>query len=428
MVISVTSTHRATRVAILALALAGAMACERAPLADAPEQATTVRAAPLGAPLDEARIARGRRALDTFECHRCHIIDRVDPPAEPKQCVGCHVRIERGEYEASAENLVKWQGAITHLVDVPALAEIGARYRRDWLVSFLQQPHDLRPRLEEQMPSFEMAPEQAEAIADYLIGVEQPERATQGSLDGDVARGKELVDTRGCGSCHAMSGATIAASPITVTMPPDRLALAMRLAPDLGHVRDRYRRDRLAAWLHEPSSVYEGTLMPDMHLSPQEARDIAAFLVHAPLATPDPEPVPERLPVLTRTVRYKEVSAAVFRKVCWHCHSDPRFGDGDGGPGNTGGLGFDGRALDLSTYRSIKRGMRGEDGQRVDVLRGGSPAGHDVSWIVAALMARHAEVRGHSVEGVRGMPLGLPPLSLTQIQLVESWIAQGTPR
>jgi hypothetical protein len=29
---------------------------------------------------------------------------------------------------------------------------------------------------------------------------------------------------------------------------------------------------------------------------------------------------------------------------------------------------------------------------------------------------------------VRGMPLGLPPLEPEQIQLVESWIAQGRPR
>jgi hypothetical protein len=52
------------------------------------------------------------------------------------------------------------------------------------------------------------------------------------------------------------------------------------------------------------------------------------------------------------------------------------------------------------------------------------PAPDGLPWLVSVLMARHAEVRGHQVEGVRGMPLGLPPMSLEDIQLVESWIAQ----
>jgi hypothetical protein len=37
-------------------------------------------------------------------------------------------------------------------------------------------------------------------------------------------------------------------------------------------------------------------------------------------------------------------------------------------------------------------------------------------------------VRGAEPGRVRGMPLGLPPLSSEDIQLVETWIAQGHPR
>ena len=40
----------------------------------------------------------------------------------------------------------------------------------------------------------------------------------------------------------------------------------------------------------------------------------------------------------------------------------------------------------------------------------------------------YAEIAGESTGEVRGMPLGLPPMSLEDIQLVESWIAQGRPR
>ena len=48
--------------------------------------------------------------------------------------------------------------------------------------------------------------------------------------------------------------------------------------------------------------------------------------------------------------------------------------------------------------------------------------------LVAALMARHAEVAGEPNPEVRGMPLGLPPLPIEDIQLVVTWIEQGRSR
>jgi len=47
--------------------------------------------------------------------------------------------------------------------------------------------------------------------------------------------------------------------------------------------------------------------------------------------------------------------------------------------------------------------------------------------VIAHLMARYVEEAGGSVDGIRGMPLGLPPLPLDQIQLVDTWIARGRP-
>jgi hypothetical protein len=51
-----------------------------------------------------------------------------------------------------------------------------------------------------------------------------------------------------------------------------------------------------------------------------------------------------------------------------------------------------------------------------------------VPRLVRALLARHDEEAGAVSGAVRGMPLGYPPLSPEDIQLVESWIAQGRPR
>ena len=52
-----------------------------------------------------------------------------------------------------------------------------------------------------------------------------------------------------------------------------------------------------------------------------------------------------------------------------------------------------------------------------------------VPRMVRALMARHEEEEQNIPTGeVRGMPLGYDALSLEDVQLVETWIAQGRPR
>ncbi len=48
--------------------------------------------------------------------------------------------------------------------------------------------------------------------------------------------------------------------------------------------------------------------------------------------------------------------------------------------------------------------------------------------LVRALVARHDEENGGETSDVRGMPLGYDPLSREDIQLVETWAAQGRPR
>ncbi len=165
--------------------------------------------------------------------------------------------------------------------------------------------------------------------------------------------------------------------------------------------------------------------MPEVAgVGPREAAALAAFIADTPLA-PGPKPdVPARLPVLERAVTYAEVSTKVFRDTCWHCHAVPDFARGDGGPGNSGGFGFKPRGLELSSYTGISEGSFDDAGERRSIfakLPDGTPR------VVAHLMARHSEVAG-SVGAVRGMPLGLPPLTLEQIQLVESWVAQGRPQ
>jgi len=48
--------------------------------------------------------------------------------------------------------------------------------------------------------------------------------------------------------------------------------------------------------------------------------------------------------------------------------------------------------------------------------------------LVAALLARQLGAEAQNDPEIRGMPLGYPSLSPEEIQLVESWIAQGRPQ
>ena len=159
-------------------------------------------------------------------------------------------------------------------------------------------------------------------------------------------------------------------------------------------------------------------------MSEQEAADLAAFVLRAPLAAAVENPKPARLPLLARPVSYDEVAEKVLHKICWHCHSQPDFARGDGGAGNTGGFGFKARLLDLSSYESLSAGYLDENGERRSLFSPG-PGGEPV--LLEVLLARQKEERGGHAE-VRGMPLGMPSMSPEIIQLVETWVAQGHAR
>ncbi|HEU4532716.1 MAG TPA: c-type cytochrome, partial [Polyangiaceae bacterium] len=302
----------------------------------------------------------------------------------------------------------------------PSLRGAG-RLRRDYLASFLLSPHDLRPGLVAEMPRLAVTEGDARQIAAFLSPLPQ---AAEARPQGDPDKGRALVDAKGCGGCHRMSGLS---RPLDAAAPPPLDAATLRratmLAPDLRFARDRMAPSRLRSWLRNPQAEKSDSVMPAVALSDAELEDVVAFLLYAPVAAPKVE-APAHLPALTRPVPYAEVDQKVFRKICWHCHAEPDYALGDGGPGNSGGLGFAPRRLNLSSYEGIAGGYVDDKGSRHSVFEKDAAG---VPRLVRALWARYDEEAGRVGE-VRGMPLGMPPLSPEDIQLVESWVAQGRPR
>jgi hypothetical protein len=144
---------------------------------------------------------------------------------------------------------------------------------------------------------------------------------------------------------------------------------------------------------------------------------LADFLVFAPLpalpAYDAAAPVPA----------YEEVEERVFKRVCWHCHSNPDYANGNGGPGMSGGFGYPPRGLSFSTFEEVMTGSRDDRGERQSIFRKGE-SGEPV--LLEVLRARSLEVAGRPPSRV-GMPLGLPALTPEDFALVERWVKGGRP-
>lgn len=90
-------------------------------------------------------------------------------------------------------------------------------------------------------------------------------------MGGNPQQGKKLIVGYGCGSCHTIPGIYTARG---VVGPP--LMFFSRRTMIAGELPNS--PENLVRWIRDPKAVEPGTAMPDMGLSDQQARDIAAYL------------------------------------------------------------------------------------------------------------------------------------------------------
>lgn len=90
-------------------------------------------------------------------------------------------------------------------------------------------------------------------------------------IDGDAARGRAALIRYGCGACHRIPGVTQARGIVGPSLQglADRPYLAGRLVNDPGN---------LVTWIRRPRAIDPQTIMPDLAVSDDDARDIATFL------------------------------------------------------------------------------------------------------------------------------------------------------
>jgi mono/diheme cytochrome c family protein len=228
--------------------------------------------------------ARGQALAGKFGCARCHV------SAMP---------------------------AVTDPPPGPALADAGRRLNRAWLLDWLADPAKVRP--DAHMPAL-FANDRAGLIerwvlADQLAG--EPKKSEP--VPGDHRAGRQAFLGLGCTACHLVPDI-------------DRREQADLNRTPLVGLGDRLSAGDLAAFLGNPHGRYPDGRMPRLPITPDQARDIAAYLLLWLKPTERPAPQPPTAKEIQETVKRlgaRDAKAAavalIGSKGCASCH--PGLGD-----------------------------------------------------------------------------------------------------
>ena len=97
-----------------------------------------------------------------------------------------------------------------------------------------------------------------------------PERERQPGA-GDARRGRQAIQQYACVTCHAIPGVVGSQAPVGPSLA--RIATRSFIAGVLPN-----SAENMELWLIAPQDVKPGTAMPDLDMSPRDAKDIAAYL------------------------------------------------------------------------------------------------------------------------------------------------------
>jgi cytochrome c len=92
---------------------------------------------------------------------------------------------------------------------------------------------------------------------------------------GRIAVGRGLIARYGCGSCHSIPG--VPGANAMVAPPLDHFYERSYIAGRLPNTEEN-----LLTWIQDPQQIEPGTAMPNLGVTQDEARDIAAYLYHQP--------------------------------------------------------------------------------------------------------------------------------------------------
>jgi glucose/arabinose dehydrogenase/cytochrome c553 len=199
----------------------------------------------------------------------------------------------------------------------PSLSDIRDRIEPEWLTRWLADPRQARS--DAHMPKL-FADDRTGfverwVVSRHLLGRDADRPPLERGASRDFRPGKQSFIGLGCAACHPVPDPEFASQPES----------GRHRLEGLG---DRFTEARLADFLANPHARYPDDRMPSFSLKPQEARDIAAFLLRASPASPaseaTPPPPDEEVLTLAKSYGVENVqqlgAELVNRKGCRRCH------------------------------------------------------------------------------------------------------------
>jgi sulfur oxidation c-type cytochrome SoxX len=203
----------------------------------------------------------------------------------------------------------------------PALTHVGAKASRDWLYSWIRDPHRFQPKT--LMPRFRFTDEEALDLAAYLsseYGEAPRDFETNDTPPSPAlaAEGRSIFERRGCYSCHEIEG-----FPALARIGPRLTAVGDRVLEPAPLVA-RGIRPTLPNWLFTkvsgPERVLDGARMPTFGFAEDEAAAVTVALLSL-RARETPPARTTRDPVRPPYVPQGEFGALVRRYRCLSCHT-----------------------------------------------------------------------------------------------------------
>jgi mono/diheme cytochrome c family protein/predicted nucleic acid-binding Zn-ribbon protein len=244
-------------------------------------------------------------------------------------CTSCHLDVQKFAEDApllaEGQRLFEQIGCTgCHLVrgyeDIPKVApslmKISAKVDPSWMVRWIQNPHEFRPRT--RMPNFELPPQDALAIASYLWSQSKDEGDKWSKehplpasfREGDqtaAAKGKQLVETIGCKGCHGFADGEFSTP----------LGKEKDLIPNLKDIAAKTDAQWIYHWIKNPRDFSPETRMPSLRLSDDEAATITAYLMTLGSKTAPVAGIEEKL---GDPANIKRGEGLVRKWGCFGCH------------------------------------------------------------------------------------------------------------
>jgi mono/diheme cytochrome c family protein len=208
-------------------------------------------------------VEQGKRIIELSRCFVCHEIEGVSEllpvkaESEPTnefgkllndiRCMTCHkIQGDGGTF-------------------APELTHEGSKLKGEWIKGFIEKPDIIRPLLK-QMPKFNLTSEEAQTGADFVEEyflsdeIDLDTLADVEPAEGQISKGKELYDAKGCKTCHTISSGGI-------------------VGPNLKRVGDRLENGFIFFHLKDPHHETPDAIEPNYNLSDEEATALTHYMM-----------------------------------------------------------------------------------------------------------------------------------------------------